>query len=234
MLSKKIAPEKLPKHIGIILDGNGRWATRKGMPRNYGHKEGIKAIIRTIDASQKFGIQYLSVFAFSTENWKRSEEEVNGIFELLKKFFESELDRLVRQGVKVNFFGNLDVFSEDLKKIFDQAKELTENNSNLIFNICLNYGGKQDIVQAVNKLLSEGKKEITMDDISNNLYSKGQPDLDFVIRTSGEQRISNFMIYQSAYAEFYFPKTLWPDFGEKALKKALIEFTKRKRRFGGY
>lgn len=233
MIKKKI-PEKLPNHIGIILDGNGRWATRQGLPRNFGHREGVNAIVRTVEAARKFGIKRLSVFAFSTENWKRSDEEVQGIFDLLKEFFVKELDRMVKNGVKINFFGDLSRFKGELREILDKTVLATENNDTIIVNICLNYGGKQDIVQAVNKLIAEGKKEITEEDIANNLYSKGQPDLDFVIRTSGEQRISNFMIYQSAYAELYFPKILWPDFDEKALYEALIEYSKRKRRFGGY
>lgn len=233
MIKKKI-PENLPKHIGIILDGNGRWATRQGLPRNFGHREGVNAIVRTVEAARKFGIKRLSIFAFSTENWKRSDEEVQGIFDLLKEFFVKELDRMVKNGVKINFFGDLSRFKGELREILDKTALATENNDTIIVNICLNYGGKQDIVQAVNKLIAEGKKEITEEDIANNLYSKGQPDLDFVIRTSGEQRISNFMIYQSAYAELYFPKILWPDFDEKALYEALIEYSKRKRRFGGY
>lgn len=233
MIKKKI-PEKLPNHIGIILDGNGRWATRQGLPRNFGHREGVNAIVRTVEAARKFGIKRLSVFAFSTENWKRSDEEVQGIFDLLKEFFVKEFDRMVKNGVKINFFGDLSRFKGELREILDKTVLATENNDTIIVNICLNYGGKQDIVQAVNKLIAEGKKEITEEDIANNLYSKGQPDLDFVIRTSGEQRISNFMIYQSAYAELYFPKILWPDFDEKALYEALVEYSKRKRRFGGY
>ena len=234
MFKKNKLPEKLPKHIGIILDGNGRWATKRGLPRNMGHREGVKAILRTIRASLKFKIRHLSVFAFSTENWKRSKEEIDGIFSLVEEFFGDNIDKLVESGVKVNFFGDLTPFSDDLKGIFAETADKSKNNSELIFNICLNYGGKQDIVQSVNKLISEGKKEITEEDISNNLYSKGQPNLDFVIRTSGENRISNFMIYQLAYAELYFPKIFWPDFDEKALEKSLIEYSKRKRRFGGY
>lgn len=233
MVKNKI-PEKLPNHIGIILDGNGRWATSQGLPRNFGHREGVNAITRTVEAARKFGIKRLSIFAFSTENWKRSDEEIEGIFELLKEFFVKEIDRMVKSGVKINFFGDLSRFKGELGEILDKTAKATENNNKIIVNICLNYGGKQDIVQAVNRLIAEGKKEITEEDISNNLYSKGQPDLDFVIRTSGEQRISNFMIYQMAYAELYFPKILWPDFDEKALCEALIEYSKRKRRFGGY
>lgn len=234
MFNKRVAPRNVPKHIGIILDGNGRWATKRGLPRNYGHRKGVEAILRTIEASLKFGIKYMSVFAFSTENWKRSKEEIDGIFSLVKEFFESEIDKIVTSGVKINFFGDLTAFSEDIREVLYKAVDLSKNNNKLIFNMCLNYGGKQDIVQSVNNLISNGKKMITEQDISDNLYSKGMPDLDFVIRTSGEERLSNFMIYQAAYAELYFPKVLWPDFNEKELWKALVVYSKRKRRFGGY
>lgn len=234
MFNKRIAPKNIPEHIGIILDGNGRWATRRGLPRSFGHREGVESILRTIDAGLKFGIKCMSVFTFSTENWKRSKEEVDYIFSLVKDVFEREIDRLVSSGVKVNFFGDLSAFSEDMQEILNKAYNLSKNNDRLIFNMCLNYGGKQDIVQSVNKLISNGKKVITERDISDNLYSHGLPDLDFVIRTSGEERISNFMIYQAAYAELYFPKVLWPDFDEKEFYKALVVYSKRKRRFGGY
>lgn len=234
MFNKRVAPRNVPKHIGIILDGNGRWATKRGLPRNYGHRKGVEVIFRTIEASLKFGIKYMSVFAFSTENWKRSKEEIDGIFSLVKEFFESEIDKIVTSGVKINFFGDLTAFSEDIREVLYKAVDLSKNNNKLIFNMCLNYGGKQDIVQSVNNLISNGKKMITEQDISDNLYSKGMPDLDFVIRTSGEERLSNFMIYQAAYAELYFPKVLWPDFNEKELWKALVLYSKRKRRFGGY
>lgn len=234
MFNKRVAPRNVPKHIGIILDGNGRWATKRGLPRNYGHRKGVEAIFRTIEASLKFGIKYMSVFAFSTENWKRSKEEIDGIFSLVKEFFESEIDKIVTSGVKINFLGDLTAFSEDIREVLYKAVELSKNNNKLTFNMCLNYGGKQDIVQSVNNLISNGKKMITEQDISDNLYSKGMPDLDFVIRTSGEERLSNFMIYQAAYAELYFPKVLWPDFNKKELWKALVVYSKRKRRFGGY
>ena len=233
MFNKKL-PKVLPKHIGIILDGNGRWATERGLPRNLGHKAGVDAIKRTIKALLKFGIPYASMFAFSTENWKRSKEEVDGIFNLVRSLLSEEVDRFYQDGVKVNFFGDLSPFPQDMKEIFKRLVEKTKNNTKLNLNICLNYGGRADIVQAVNKLISKGLKEVKEEDIGNNLYSKGQPDLDFVIRTSGEMRISNFMIYQLAYAELYFPKVYWPDFDEKELKKALFEFGKRNRRYGGY
>lgn len=233
MFNKKL-PKVLPKHIGFILDGNGRWATQRGLPRNFGHKEGVEAVVRTVEALLKFNIPYASVFAFSTENWKRSKEEIDGIFGLLENFLKNNIDKLLKNGVKLNIFGDLAPFDNKLKELLLSACEKSKNNNKLVFNICLNYGGRADIVQSVNSLIKQGKKEINEEDIKNNLYSKGQPDLDFVIRTSGEMRISNFMIYQLAYAELYFPKVYWPDFGEKELKKALIEFGRRNRRYGGY
>lgn len=226
--------QNLPNHIGFILDGNGRWAQSKGLPRNFGHKEGVEAVKRTVKALLKFGIKYASLFAFSTENWKRSKEEIDGIFDLLKNFLEENLDAIINDGVKINIFGDLSPFSNDIKEILTKSIKATKNNDKLVLNICLNYGGRADIVRSVNTLIQKGYKEITETDISNNLYSANQPDLDFVVRTSGEQRISNFMIYQLAYAELYFPKIYWPDFDEKALLKSLKVFAKRQRRYGGY
>ncbi len=231
---KKIEFKAKPKHIGFILDGNGRWAKERGMPRNYGHKAGVDAIFRTVKALLKFEIPYASVFAFSTENWKRSKEEVEGIFQLVKEMFQKKINFFEENQVKVNFFGDLSVFDEDLQKIFEEIKTKTQSNSKLTFNVCLNYGGRADIVNAVNELIKKGNKSVSEEDISSNLYSKNQPDLDYVIRTSGENRVSNFMIYQLAYAEFYFPKVYWPDFNEKQVVKALREFEKRNRRYGGY
>lgn len=226
--------KNLPKHIGFILDGNGRWANSQGLSRNFGHKAGVEAVKRVIKALLKFDIPYVSMFAFSTENWKRSKEEIDGIFALVKELFKKSIDDIVKNDIKINFFGDLSVFTEDLKSIFEDVIKKTENNTKVTLNICLNYGGRADIVRSVNNLIKLGYKSVTEEDISNNLYSKNQPDLDFVIRTSGEMRISNFMIYQLAYAELYFPKVYWPDFDETELKKALKVFAKRRRRYGGY
>ena len=233
MFKKKFVPRKLPNHIGFILDGNGRWAQQRGLPRNMGHREGILAVKRVADALLKYEIPYASMFAFSTENWKRSEEEIDGIFSLIKEFFNENIDTFQKKNIKVNIFGDITPFPDELKEIFNEVVEKTKENSKLQLNMCLNYGGKADIVQAVNKLIKEGKKEVTEEDINSNLYSQNQPNLDFVIRTSGEQRLSNFMLYQLAYAELYFPKTYWPDFNEKEVIKALKVFEKRERRYGG-
>jgi len=222
---------KIPNHIGIILDGNRRWAKKRGLTAYFGHKQGVVAIGRLINSLLDYNIKFASVYAFSTENWKRDKEEIDGIFSLVKDAL-SKTD-IFKNRVKVNFFGDLSVFDKDLQDLFEKVTEETKNNTDLTFNICLNYGGRADIVQSVNKVIKSGKKEITEKDINDNLYSAGMPDLDLVIRTSGEKRISNFMIYQIAYAELYFPKLFWPDFNKKALKKALIEYSKRHRRYGG-
>ena len=229
----QLIESKLPKHIGIIMDGNGRWATKRGLPRNLGHKEGIRAVERTIEALIKFKIKIVTFFAFSTENWKRSKEEIDGIFQLVRDYLKSNRDYFKNKGVKVRSMGDLNKFPSDLREEFTNAKESTKNNDKLILNLALNYGGRADIVYSVNKLIKSGKKEINEKDILDNLYSEGLAEPDLIIRSSGEQRISNFMIYQGAYSELYFTKTYWPDFDEKCLKKALVDFQKRDRRYGG-
>ncbi len=225
--------KNIPQHIGIIMDGNGRWASLQGLPRNMGHKEGINAVDRTIDALIKLGVSVVSFFAFSTENWKRSEQEITGIFNLVRDFLHSKRNNFKERGVKITTMGELEPFPEDLKKELELIKEDTKNNKKLTVNLALNYGGRADIVRAVNKLINEGAKEVTEKEILENLYSSDLPEPDFIIRTSGEKRISNFMLYQMAYSELYFPKVLWPNFNERHLRKALKEYAKRNRRFGG-
>ncbi len=229
----QLIESKLPTHIGIIMDGNGRWATKRGLPRNLGHKEGMKAVERTIDALIKFKIKVVTFFAFSTENWKRSKEEIDGIFSLVREYLKTNRDYFNNKGVQVRSMGDLSKFPKDLSSELENVKEETKDNDKLILNLALNYGGRADIVYSVNKLIKSGKKEINEKDILDNLYSEGLAEPDLIIRSSGEQRISNFMIYQGAYSEFYFTKTLWPDFDEKCLKKALVDFQKRDRRYGG-
>lgn len=224
---------KIPTHIGIIMDGNGRWATRLGLPRNMGHKEGIEALRRTIDAALKFGIKVLTVFAFSTENWKRSKSEIDGIFNLVRDYVKNSQDEFHRKGVRVCSMGDLTAFPSDLQHELERIKSKTANNSKLTLNLALNYGGRADIVRAVNSLINQGKKEVTESDISKNLYSSDLPEPDLILRTSGEMRVSNFMLYQMAYSELYFPKVMWPDFNEKHLLRAIKEYSKRHRRYGG-
>lgn len=223
----------LPTHIAIIMDGNGRWAQKRGLPRNLGHKEGIKAVERTLDACIRFHIKFVTFYAFSTENWKRDKEEIDGIFSLLRDYLKNNPDYFNKKDIKIKHIGELSPFPEDLKKELTKAENQTTNNETLTMTLALNYGGQDEITRAVNKLLKENKMEITYKDISQNLDTNFLPDPDLVIRTSGENRLSNFMMLQMAYSELYFPKVLWPDFNEKELKKALKIFSKRERRFGG-
>lgn len=223
----------LPTHIAIIMDGNGRWAQKRGLPRNLGHKEGIKAVERTLDACIRFHIKFVTFYAFSTENWKRDKEEIDGIFSLLRDYLKNNPDYFNKKDIKIKHIGELSPFPEDLKKELTKAENQTTNNETLTMTLALNYGGQDEITRTVNKLLKENKMEITYKDISQNLDTNFLPDLDLVIRTSGENRLSNFMMLQMAYSELYFPKVLWPDFNEKELKKALKIFSKRERRFGG-
>ena len=223
----------IPSHIGIILDGNGRWAKKRGLKRLDGHKMGVDAVKKTIKACQKFNIKVLSVYAFSTENWKRSKEEVFGIFKLLENAIDENKNNFIKNNIQVRVMGDFSKLPENVSgKIVDVIEE-TKNNTGLIFNIALNYGGQDEILRAVNLChLNNQGKEITKQTFESYLYTNGLPPVDFVIRTSGEQRLSNFMLYQCAYAEFYFPKIYWPQFNEKFLLKALKVFSKRNRRFG--
>lgn len=224
---------KIPNHIGIIMDGNGRWATKRGLPRNFGHRAGVKAIERTILACQKFGIKFCTFFAFSTENWKRSKEEINGIFNLLREYLAGSENFFIKNKIKLNSIGVLSPFPYDLQDALKQTIEKTKEFDGLVVVLALNYGGRDDIVRAYNKLIKDGIKQVDEKIILNYLDTSFLPEPDFVIRTSGEERISNFMLYQMAYSELYFPKVYWPDFGEKHLKKCLKIYQKRNRRYGG-
>ena len=232
-MQKELVEDKLPKHIAIIMDGNGRWATRRGLPRNLGHKAGIKAIEKTIDAMIKFQIPILSLFAFSTENWKRDKKEIDGIFSLVRDYISQNKEAFLKKGVRVLSMGDLSPFPEDLVTSLNDVQEKTKDNKRLILNLALNYGGRRDIVRAVNQVIQDKKSKIDEKEFEKYLYSYSLPDPDLVIRTSGEMRLSNFMMYQLAYCELYFTPVLWPDFGEKDLKKAIKDFQKRERRFGG-
>ena len=224
---------KKPKHIGIILDGNGRWAKKRHLPRLAGHKAGVQAITRTIKAAIDERIEIISVFAFSTENWKRDKQEVDGIFELIAEAVKKYKDNLMEYGIQVRILGDYSVLKDDLKRAIDELVELTKYNDKLIFNIALNYGSKAEILRAANRCFEKYQgREITAEMFEKELYTAGLADIDFVIRTSGEQRLSNFMLYQAAYAELYFPKIYWPDFNKKFLQKALKVYSKRNRRFG--
>lgn len=224
---------RIPNHIAIIMDGNGRWATKRGKPRLFGHKAGVESLKRTIFACLDFKIKVLSIFAFSTENWKRPKEEVDGIFNLIEEFTEDSFKPFMDNGVKIRTMGDLSKLPDKLKNLLLDLTEKTKHNENLILNIGINYGGRAEIVRAVNKVIESGVKECTEQDIINNLYTFDLPDPDLIIRASGENRISNFMLFQCAYSEFYFPKVHWPDFNKKQIQKAISAYQKRNRRFGG-
>lgn len=222
-----------PQHIAFIIDGNRRWAKRKGLPTQMGHREGMKAVEKTLLALCEEKIPFATFFCFSTENWKRGKEEIDGLFKLVEEYFENGLNFFNENEIKVDIFGDISAFPKKMQNILLNAVKETASNTKLHAGFCLNYGGKEDIVQAVNKLIASGKKELTAADISRSLYTSVYPDPDLLVRTSGEERISNFQLWQLAYSEMYFPKTLWPDFDKKQLKKSLKVFSKRNRRFGG-
>ncbi|WP_108831734.1 isoprenyl transferase [Aedoeadaptatus coli] len=229
----------MPKHLGIIMDGNGRWAKARNMPRTYGHKEGVKRVLEIVRACYKLNIPYLSLYAFSTENWKRPEQEVSNLMYLLHTFIDQYIDELDENGVKLNIMGDLSALGEKTRKMVLGAVERTESNGDLILNIGLNYGGQDEILRAAKALAQKAVDgEISVDaidkeDFERELYTKNQPPLDLLIRPSGELRVSNFMLWQLAYAEFWFSDILWPDFTEDTLKKAIDDYQTRDRRFGG-
>lgn len=232
---KKWQFEKIPNHIAIIMDGNGRWAAARSLPRMAGHRAGTENLRRIISACVDFGVQHLTVYAFSTENWKRPKDEVSGLIGILADSLEKEVAELHAQGVRLQHLGRLEQLDERLREKIIQAIELTKNNTRLTFNIAWNYGGRDELLFALQRIIRQGlaAEEISEQTISENLFTRGNPDPDLVIRTSGEQRISNFLLWQSAYAEWYFTPTLWPDFDKEALAQAIMEFGQRSRRFGG-
>jgi undecaprenyl diphosphate synthase len=228
-------PKNLPAHIAIIMDGNGRWANSRGLPRVAGHRAGTDNLRRVIESCVEFGVKVLTIYAFSTENWERPQEEVKGLMTILEDVIDRELAELHRNGVQLRHIGRLEGLSPFLQKKVQQAMELTRDNQRLILNVAFNYGGRDELVCAVRSILRDGVTADAVDEtlISKYLYTAGLPDPDLVIRTSGEQRTSNFLIWQSAYAEWYFPPVYWPDFNKEELRKALWEFSRRDRRFGG-
>lgn len=220
-------------HLAIIMDGNGRWAIKRGKPRLFGHKAGIESFKRVIKACGELGIGVLSVFAFSTENWTRPQEEVDGIMNLVTEFCEQDLDNLITNGVKVVTMGDLSKLPQRLQDSVNYVIEKTKNNNKLILNIGINYGARAEILRAVNNIIKNGIKECDEQTFNSYLYTANLPDPDLIIRASGEKRLSNFMLYQCAYSEFYFPKIHWPDFNKKVIEKAIKVYQKRNRRFGG-
>ncbi len=223
-----------PTHIAFIMDGNRRWAKRRGFSKFYGHKKGAERLVEIIKELSKIEeIKYASFFAFSTENWNREQEEIDAIFKIIVDMFDENEEDFKTWNVKFVAMGDISRFPNEIQKRIIKAVEDSKNNTGLVVNLALNYGGRDDIVQAVNKLIKNGKNKVSEDDIAENLYSYPATDIDFVIRTSGEMRVSNFMLYQLAYSEFYFPKVCWPAFNKKELFKSLKVYSKRNRRFGG-
>ena len=220
------------QHIAFIMDGNGRWAKSQGKPREFGHTEGARAFERIVEYCGDIGIKYVTVYAFSTENWKRPKSEVEKIMSLLEKYLDKLMEKADKYDLKVCFIGDRSPLSERLIKKIDRAEQMTSERSRTV-NIALNYGGRAEITAAVNKLIRAGKTEITEADISESLYTGGCPDPDLIVRTAGEQRLSNFLLWQGAYSEFYFTDTLWPDFGAEGVEAAINAYYKRTRRFGG-
>lgn len=225
----------IPTHVAIIMDGNGRWAKKRGLPRLVGHRAGIKNLRRVILAAADFGINNLTFYAFSTENWNRPEEEVNGLMALLSEFLETEVQELHDEDVRLLHIGNLKGLSPSLRKKIEDAIELTRNNKRINVILAFNYGGRDEIIAAVKKLIEAGTpaEGIDINTMSDAMFTAGTPDPDIVIRTSGEKRTSNFLIWQTVYSEWFFPEVLWPDFSENDLQKILVEYSTRDRRFGG-
>ncbi|MEM6282664.1 MAG: isoprenyl transferase [Chloroflexota bacterium] len=225
---------RIPNHIAIIMDGNGRWAQSRGLPRSAGHKEGTENLRRILKECVRRGIKVLTIYAFSTENWNRPPAEVMTLMRLLEIFIERELNELNDEGVSIRHVGKEEGVAPHLLKKIQHACEMTKDNDTIIVNVAFNYGGRDEIVQAVRSIVQEGipAGEITEEVINDHLFTHGQPDPDLIIRTSGELRISNFLIWQAAYAEYYATEAYWPDFDESELHKAIAEYSRRKRRFG--
>lgn len=227
-------PEIVPKHVAIIMDGNGRWARSRGLPRLAGHRAGTENLRQIVEACVEFGIKYLTIYAFSTENWGRPEDEVEGLMNIFDDVFYRELDELHRQGVQLRHIGRSEGIRASMLENIERGVELTKDNDRLILNVAFNYGGRDEIIHAMQEMIKDGvnPEEITDELVSAYLYTSGSPDPDLVIRTSGEMRISNFLLWQAAYAEWIFPETFWPDFGRDELLEAVREFARRERRFG--
>ncbi|HAS04318.1 MAG TPA: isoprenyl transferase [Dehalococcoidia bacterium] len=230
---KKISP--LPNHIAFIMDGNGRWAKKRNLPRKAGHRAGTQNILSLLKTLGKYGIKYATLYSFSTENWNRPEEEIQGILDILGKSIKKELPKLHKNGVKVRHIGHLENLPPQTREAISNAIELTKNNTTMTLNLAFDYGGRAEIVDAAKKIITENIPIENIDEklFGSYLYTNSLPEVDMVIRTGGDLRISNFLLWQSAYAEFYFTDVLWPDFDEKEIEKALISFSQRERRFGG-
>jgi undecaprenyl diphosphate synthase len=230
----QVPSDRLPRHVAIIMDGNGRWAAKRGLPRVAGHERGTDNIRRITFAAGEIGIKYLTLWAFSTENWRRPAAEIQGIMRILGEAIERETEELHRQGAQLRHIGSLEGLDPELSQSVRDAIELTKDNDQLVLTLAFNYGGRQELLHAVRELIAQGipQDEVDEDVLSRFLYTKDLPDPDLIIRTSGEIRMSNFLLWQAAYAELYFSSVLWPDFGPEQLREAALEFSHRERRFG--
>ena len=232
-------PDRLPRHIAIIMDGNGRWATKRALPRTAGHAAGAETFRKIATYCNEIGIKYLTVYAFSTENWKRPADEVGTIMQLLEKYLHEALMKMERDNIKLRFFGDLSLLSPELRRLTEETDELSSKITGMQVNICLNYGARDEIVRAAMSYAADAASgrfqddELTEEAFSGYMYSAGVPDPDLIIRPSGEVRLSNFLLWQSAYSELYFSEALWPDFSERELDRAIISYQDRDRRYGG-
>jgi undecaprenyl diphosphate synthase len=225
--------KKIPRHVGIIMDGNGRWASRRGLPRAFGHKVGMSALENVIDSANALGIRYLSLYAFSTENWKRMPAEIEGLMGLFRFYLKNKVEDINARGGRIRFVGRLDVFSPDIALGVREAEEYTKNNSEIDVIILVNYGGRREIVDAVNRIIAEGDgAPVTEEALGGMMYAPDIPDPDLLIRTGGEFRMSNFWLWEGAYSEYYFTDVYWPDFDRAELEKALASYAGRERRYG--
>lgn len=230
-MGKVVLPKGL-KHVAIIMDGNGRWAKKRLMPRTFGHSAGSETFVKIVDTCNEAGLDYLTVYALSTENWNRSGEEISGLMKIMHAYIAKYVPELNKKNIRLKLYGDLSRFDDKSREKLLESEKLLENNTGMTLGICLSYGGRDEIVSAVRKLIEVGETEITKEKLTEYLYTKGVPDPDLVIRTGGETRISNFLLWQSAYAEYYFTDILWPDFDDEAFTNALESFATRKRRYG--
>ena len=239
LFSKKVSHKagqvdksRLPRHIAIIMDGNGRWAKKRGLPRTAGQKVGAETFRKIALYCKALGVEYLTIYAFSTENWKRPADEVSTLMSLLKKYMQEAIDTMERDQMKLRFFGDLSALSPELQALAHKANEVADRVEGFQANLCINYGGRDEILHAARECAAAGE-EMTEENLERHLYSAGIPDPELIIRPGGELRLSNFLLWQCAYSEFYFCDTLWPDFGERDLDEAIVAFQQRDRRFGG-
>ena len=238
-LIKLIDKQKVPEHVAIIMDGNGRWATNKGLPRSFGHNKGVSVLKEIIKASKKLGCKVLTVYAFSTENWSRPKKEVDFLINLFKEVLRNEIEEIHQESIKIQFIGDLNPFPENLKKVLNRSEDLTKGNKEFTLNVCVNYGGRQEIVKVAKGLAQKSisgeikPSEINEELFNSELLTQGIKDPELLIRTSGEKRISNFLLWQLAYSEIYICEVLWPEFNENEFLKAIIDYQSRNRRFGG-